>query len=365
MLCEICFCPGVVIKMPDFKFMSRTEKLVVKLKWALLLGWKHGVIWMELSPQVVHKNSCIIGNCSFMVVFAGVCCFRSISILIVHVTPLLLCFSYAEDVKGMLYVLTCVVEPGPSSLGSMLMPAQETEWAELIRTGQMTPFGTKIPQKPERKARQLRLNEASDFEKYLADQAKLSYERKKLSRHKGAKKKAQAKNVQCVAPAAATKEKSGKALSKTDKRLKKHLRELQKHALQIHSKARIPKEKKYLEAKKLRQEDDSEESEYVPDEELFDPEAAEEEEEQASSLAENDSDYELKSLSRKRKHLVKKGFKEAESDADFVPSSGEEEPTPGKHKVRRWRDDGDVDYYKQRLRLVLDIFISNANKLVC
>uniref|UniRef100_A0A8C3UDW1 ERCC excision repair 6, chromatin remodeling factor n=1 Tax=Catharus ustulatus TaxID=91951 RepID=A0A8C3UDW1_CATUS len=242
-------------------------------------------------------------------------------------------------------------EPGPSSLGSMLMPAQETEWAELIRTGQMTPFGTKIPQKPEKKARQLRLNEASDFEKYLADQAKLSYERKKLPRLKGAKKKAQAKNVQCVAPAAATKEKSGKALSKTDKRLKKHLRELQKHALQIHSKARIPKEKKYLEAKKLRQEDDSEESEYVPDEELFDPEAAEEEEEQASSLAENDSDYELKSLSRKRKHLVKKGFKEAESDADFVPSSEEEEPTPGKHKVRRWRDDGDVDYYKQRLRL--------------
>nr|XP_005481307.3 DNA excision repair protein ERCC-6 isoform X1 [Zonotrichia albicollis] len=240
-------------------------------------------------------------------------------------------------------------EPGPSSLGSMLMPAQETEWAELIRTGQMTPFGTKIPQKPERKARQLRLNETSDFEKYLADQAKLSSERKKLSRHKGAKKKAQAKNVQCVAPAAATKEKSGKALSKTDKRLKKHLRELQKHALQIHSKARIPKEQKYLEAKKCRleQEDDSGESEYVPDEELLDPEAAEEEEEQASSLAENDSDYELKSLSRKR---VKKSFEEAENDADYVPSSEEEEHTPGKHKVRRWRDDGDVDYYKQRLR---------------
>uniref|UniRef100_A0A8C3E1X2 DNA excision repair protein ERCC-6 n=1 Tax=Corvus moneduloides TaxID=1196302 RepID=A0A8C3E1X2_CORMO len=242
-------------------------------------------------------------------------------------------------------------EPGPSSLGSMLMPAQETEWAELIRTGQMTPFGTKIPQKPERKARQLRLNEASDFEKYLADQAKLSSERKKLSRRKGAKKKAQAKDVECVAPAAATKEKSGKALSKTDKRLKKHLRELQKHALQIHSKARIPKEKKYPETKKFRheQEDDSGESDCVPDEEIFDPEAAEEEE-QASSFAENDSDYELKNLSRRRKHLVKKSFKEAENDADFVPSSEEEEDTPGKHKMRRWRDDGDVDYYKQRLR---------------
>lgn len=264
----------------------------------------------------------------------------------------------------MLDVLIFVVEPGPSCLGSMLMPVQETEWEELIRTGQMTPFGTKIPQKPERKTRRLMLNEASDFEKYLADQAKLSSERKKLSLHKGAKKKVQAKNVQCVAPASTTKEKRSKALSKTDKRLKKTMRKLQKHALQIHSKVDIPKEKKYLEAKKFRceQEDDSGESEYVPDEELFDPEAAEEEEEQASSHAENDSDYELRNLSRKRKYLVKRDFKEAENDADFFPSSEEEDHMLGKHKVKRWRDDGDEDYYKQRLRLVLDICISNIHK---
>uniref|UniRef100_A0A8C0AQB2 DNA excision repair protein ERCC-6 n=1 Tax=Buteo japonicus TaxID=224669 RepID=A0A8C0AQB2_9AVES len=243
-------------------------------------------------------------------------------------------------------------EPGPSCLGSMLMPVQETEWEELIRTGQMTPFGTKIPQKPERNTRRLMLNEASDFEKYLADQAKLSFERKKISLHKGAKKKAQAKNVQCIAPASTTKEKRGKGMSKTEKRLKEHMRKLQKHALQIQSKAEIPKEKKYLEAKKFRrkQEDDSGESEYVPDEELFDPEAAEEEEEQASSHVENDSDYELRNLSRKRKYLVKRDFKGAEDDADFFPSSEEEEHTPGKHKVKRWRDDGDEDYYKQRLR---------------
>ncbi|KAM6306223.1 DNA excision repair protein ERCC-6 [Aegotheles albertisi] len=242
-------------------------------------------------------------------------------------------------------------EPGPSCLGSMLMPVQETEWEELIRTGQMTPFGTKIPQKPERKTRRLMLNEASDFEKYLADQAKLSSERKKLSIHRGAKKKAQAKNVQRIVPASTTKEKRGKALSKTDKRLKKHMRKLQKHALQMQPKAEIPKEKKYLQAKKFRreQEDDSGESEYVPDEELFDPEA-EEEEEQASSHAENDSDYELRNLSRKRKYLVKRDNKEAEDDADFFPSSEEEEHTPGKRKVKRWRDDGDEDYYKQRLR---------------
>ncbi|NWR71103.1 ERCC6 protein, partial [Centropus unirufus] len=245
-------------------------------------------------------------------------------------------------------------EPGPSCLGSMLMPVQETEWEELIRTGQMTPFGTKILQKPEKKTRRLMLNEASDFEKYLADQAKLSSERKKLSLHKGAKKKkVEAKIVQCVAPASTTKEKRSKALSKTDKRLKKHMRKLQKHALQIQSKAVIPKEQKYVEVKnfKREQEDDSEESEHVPNEELFDPEAAEMEEEQASSHAENDSDYELRNLSRKRKYLVKGDFKEAEDDSDFFPSSEEEEEhTLGKRKVKRWRDDGDEDYYKQRLR---------------
>uniref|UniRef100_G1N7W0 DNA excision repair protein ERCC-6 n=1 Tax=Meleagris gallopavo TaxID=9103 RepID=G1N7W0_MELGA len=231
-----------------------------------------------------------------------------------------------------------VAEPGPSSLGSMLMPVQETEWEELIRTGQMTPFGTKIPQKPERKTRRLMLNEASDFEKYLADQAKLSSERKKLSLHKRAKKKAQAKNVQCVAPTSATKERRGKVLSKTDKRLKKHLKKLQKHALQVHSKL------------KPGQEDDSGESEYVPDEEQLEPAAVEEEEEQASSHAENDSDYELRNLSRKGKYLVRRDSKDAENDADYFPSSEEEEHTVGKRKVKRWRDDGDEDYYKQRLR---------------
>uniref|UniRef100_A0A8C3LJL3 ERCC excision repair 6, chromatin remodeling factor n=1 Tax=Chrysolophus pictus TaxID=9089 RepID=A0A8C3LJL3_CHRPC len=242
-------------------------------------------------------------------------------------------------------------EPGPSSLGSMLMPVQETEWEELIRTGQMTPFGTKIPQKPERKTRRLMLNEASDFEKYLADQAKLSSERKKLSLHKRAKKKTQAKNVQCVAPTSATKEKRGKVLSKTDKRLKKHLKKLQKHALQVHSKAGIPKEKKNLENTKLKsgQEDDSGESEYVPDEEQLEPAAVEEEEEQASSH-ENDSDYELRNLSRKGRYLVRQDSKDAENDVDYFPSSEEEEHAVGKRKVKRWRDDGDEDYYKQRLR---------------
>ncbi|XP_043374459.1 DNA excision repair protein ERCC-6 isoform X3 [Dermochelys coriacea] len=247
-------------------------------------------------------------------------------------------------------------EPGPSSLGSMLMPVQETEWEELIRTGQMTPFGTKVPQKIEKKPRRLMLNEASDFEKYLADQAKLSSERKRSALKKGAKNKAQAKKIQCETPTLVIKGKGCKTrtLSKTDKRLKKHMKKLQNHALQIQFKIGIPKEKRRPEVKeKLRGEqgDDSEESEYMPDEELFNPE--EEEEEVAAFFhADDNSDYELKTLPGGRKHSGKRNLKEeAEEDEDFFPSSEEEEEnTVGNRRVKRCRDDGDEDYYKQRLR---------------
>ncbi|XP_050815931.1 DNA excision repair protein ERCC-6 isoform X3 [Gopherus flavomarginatus] len=245
-------------------------------------------------------------------------------------------------------------EPGPSSLGSMLMPVQETEWEELIRTGQMTPFGTKVPQKIEKKPRRLMLNEASDFEKYLADQAKLSSERKRSGLKKGAKNKTQAKNIQYATPTLVIKGKRGKTrtLSKTDKRLRKHMKKLQNHALQIQFKIGIPKEKRLPEVKeKLRGEDgdDNEESEYMPDEELFN---TEEEDEAAFFHADDNSDYELKTLPGGRKHSGKRNLKEeAEEDEDFFPSSEEEEEnTVGNRRVKRCRDDGDEDYYKQRLR---------------
>uniref|UniRef100_A0A8C8KBK0 DNA excision repair protein ERCC-6 n=1 Tax=Oncorhynchus tshawytscha TaxID=74940 RepID=A0A8C8KBK0_ONCTS len=71
-------------------------------------------------------------------------------------------------------------DPGPSTLGSMLMPAQETEWEELIRTGHMTPFGTRVPQKEEKKEpRKFMLSENSGFDAYLADQAKMAVDRKR------------------------------------------------------------------------------------------------------------------------------------------------------------------------------------------
>ncbi|XP_023597869.1 DNA excision repair protein ERCC-6 isoform X2 [Trichechus manatus latirostris] len=237
-------------------------------------------------------------------------------------------------------------EPGPSSLGSMLMPAQETAWEELIRTGQMTPFGTQIPQKQERKPRRLMLNEASGFEKYLADQAKLSFERKKQARKKRLTRKA---------PASATSEsnptlnenqqnKRSKVPSKMDKRLEKHIKKLQRRALQFQGKVGLQKRAKALEAG-IKREDgasESEESEYLPEEE--------EDKMAEADLSEGCAAYELKPPLKGRKRQKKVTVQEM--DEDFFPSSGEESEAggSGSRKAVRWRDDGDEDCYKQRLR---------------
>ena len=94
------------------------------------------------------------------------------------------------------------------------MPAQETEWEELIRTGHMTPFGTRVPQKEEKKEpRKFMLSENSGFDavggsffsligwlvdrlidcfivQYLADQAKMAVDRKRPAPLKQKKKTA-------------------------------------------------------------------------------------------------------------------------------------------------------------------------------
>ncbi|TKC47112.1 hypothetical protein EI555_010306, partial [Monodon monoceros] len=241
-------------------------------------------------------------------------------------------------------------EAGPSSLGSMLMPAQETAWEELVRTGQMTPFGTQIPQKQERKPRKLMLNEASDFEKYLADQAKLSFERKKQACNKRATKKA---------PASVTSElsstlndnkpgKRGKVLSKTDKRLKKHIKKLQKRALQFQGQVGLLKGKKPLECGvRPKAEGDSEDevSEYLPTE-------WEQGEAAGADLSGEDTDCDRRRVLSRQKRQKKVTVQEI--DDDFFPSSGEEAEAAGGggggRKVVRCRDDGDEDYYKRRLR---------------
>ncbi|KAK2500469.1 hypothetical protein MC885_010085, partial [Smutsia gigantea] len=241
-------------------------------------------------------------------------------------------------------------EPGPSCLGSMLMPAQETAWEELVRTGQMTPFGTQIPQKQEKKPRKIMLNEVSGFEKYLADQAKLSFERKKQACNKRAAKKTPASVISELSPTLSENKphKGSKLLSKTDKRLKKHIKKLQKRALQFQGKVRLLKGKKPWESDvrpKAEGDSEGEASEYLPTEE--EPEEAAEPE-----LSGEGTGRDLKSGLKRRKW--QKEVTVQEFDDDFFPSSGEEAEAAGggrggSRKVVRCRDDGDEDYYKQRL----------------
>ena len=232
------------------------------------------------------------------------------------------------------------------------MPAQEIVWEELIRTGQMTPFGTQIPQKQEKKPRKLMLNEASDFEKYLADQAKLSFERKKQARNKRAARKTPAMVTSELSPKVSENKPNSRSsiLSKTDKRLKKHIRKLQKRALQFQGRVGLLKGKRHLESDvRPKEEGDSEgeESEY------FLPTEEEPEEAAGVDLSAEGTDSELGPVLKRRKW--QKRVTVQETDDDFFPSFGEESEATkggGGWKVVRCRDDGDEDYYKQRLRSV-------------
>ncbi|XP_006061922.3 DNA excision repair protein ERCC-6 [Bubalus bubalis] len=238
-------------------------------------------------------------------------------------------------------------EAAPSCLGSMLMPAQETAWEELVRTGQMTPFGTKIPQKQEKKPRKLMLNEASGFEKYLADQAKLSFERKKQACNKRTAKKASASATSELSSALNENKpgERGKVVSKTDKRLKKQIKKLQKRALQLQGQVGLLKGKKPWDCDvrpKAQGDSEGEESEYLPTEDEL-------EETVGADLPGEGADCEQRLALNCRKRQKKVTVQEV--DDDFFPSSGEEaEATGGGRKVVRCRDDGDEDYYKQRLR---------------
>uniref|UniRef100_A0A1A7X486 DNA excision repair protein ERCC-6 n=1 Tax=Iconisemion striatum TaxID=60296 RepID=A0A1A7X486_9TELE len=241
-------------------------------------------------------------------------------------------------------------EPGPSTLGSMLMPAQETEWEELIRKGHMTPFGTRIQQKEVKKEpRKLMLAENSAFDQYLADQAKLATERKKLPLQR---KKKNAK----LSLNGKTKVKSKKSVSSSkDKKLKKRMRKLQITALKAHPKARPkadpqcpkPRRRRHTEG----EETDSEESEYLPSEEGLDFEQEEREAREEGFGEDDDEEYELKPFKRKTERKGGKKVKNRESEEEYSPESSEEdqdEEDGGKEK--KHKDDGDVEYYRQRIR---------------
>ncbi|MEQ2221682.1 hypothetical protein ILYODFUR_018217, partial [Ilyodon furcidens] len=241
-------------------------------------------------------------------------------------------------------------EPGPSTLGSMLMPAQETEWEELIRTGHMTPFGTRIPQKEVKKEpRKLMLAENSAFDQYLADQAKLATERKKVPLLK--KKKSTALHL-CDG----TKFKTGKIVSSSkDKKLKKRMRKLQINALKTHPKARPkaepkppkPRRKRYSEGEQT----GSEGSEYLPSDEGLDLDQDERNamEEGFGDNDDDDDEYELKPYKKKTVGTGRKKMKKNNSEDDYSPESSDDD-NDGRGKSKTYKDDGDVDYYRQRIR---------------
>ncbi|XP_054455945.1 DNA excision repair protein ERCC-6 [Anoplopoma fimbria] len=235
-------------------------------------------------------------------------------------------------------------EAGPSTLGSMLMPSQETEWEELIRMGHMTPFGTRIQQKEEKKEpRKVMLAENNAFDLYLADQAKMATERRRvpLLKKKRSSKlspdKASGKTNRIVTPSKA-------------KKMKKRIQKLQITALKAHPKARSkaephlpkPKRKRHTEG----EETDSEGSEYLPSDEGIDPDQ-EEREAMEEGFGENDEDeYQLKPYKKKGEGKGgKKVKKKEESEEEYCP-----EDSDAKGQDKKNKDDGDMEYYRQRIR---------------
>ncbi|XP_056616770.1 DNA excision repair protein ERCC-6 [Triplophysa dalaica] len=233
-------------------------------------------------------------------------------------------------------------EPGPSTLGSMLMPSQESEWEELIRTGHMTPFGSRIPQKQEKKEpRKVMFSEDSGFDKYLTDQALLAESRKKPILKKPTKRLTT--NLKDV------KEQKNSILSSKDKKLQKRMRKLQRTALRAHPKARPKVEKGATcgKRKSLGEEaSDSDASEYVPSDELMDPEEPERDDE---FRVDEDDEYELKPYKKKKNQAKTRKAKEEESD-EYIPSSSEDEDSQKDGKDKKCKDDGDIECYRQRIR---------------
>lgn len=240
-------------------------------------------------------------------------------------------------------------EPGPSTLGSMLMPAQETEWEELIRKGHMTPFGTRIQQKEVKKEpRKLMLAENSAFDQYLADQAKLATERKRAPLLKKRKSSMVGSNGD-------TKEKTKRTVSSSkDKKLSKRMRKLQITALKAHPKAR-PKAEPQIQKPRRKhhtegEETDSEGSQYLPSDEGIDPDQ-EERETMVEGFGDDDDDeeYELKPYKRKTEGKGRKKGKKSDSEEEYCPDSSDEDDSD-KGKLKKCKDDGNVEYYRQRIR---------------
>ncbi|XP_029141334.1 DNA excision repair protein ERCC-6 [Protobothrops mucrosquamatus] len=220
------------------------------------------------------------------------------------------------------------VAPGPSSLRRMLASAEEeTEWEKLIRTGQMTPFGTKMPRKPERgKPRRVMLNDTSGFEKLLADQAELLLERKKAPFRKGGRPGAPSQGPRAKSPVSLAKGRGNEGPPKAGGPLQQ-----QQQAPRLPAKAKLHRgQQEGWEASGGRR---SPEGLSVSEEE--------EEGEDVTPVSWEDS------LKQESQHGT---------DEEFFPSSSEEDEGEGevgvtrKRRIKRYKDDGNEDYYKQRLR---------------
>ncbi|CAJ0926083.1 unnamed protein product [Ranitomeya imitator] len=230
----------------------------------------------------------------------------------------------------------------PTSLGSMLMPVQDNDWEELIRTGLMTPFGTKITPKEEHKPRKLMLNETSDFEKYLADQAQMAAQRNCSFATKKGRKERVKKEAKEDGKAFKSVNQSV-TMPSAEKRLTKRMHKLQSKALHTLSRTGIPC-KRDVPSTESSQKHDSEGSVYSPDEQ----EQSMEDEEDESMHDCPSSDYELKPLQRKK---VAKRHRNQGMDPDFLPISDEDdEETHRLLKGKRCRDDGDPKVFKHRIR---------------
>uniref|UniRef100_A0A3Q3QYY4 DNA excision repair protein ERCC-6 n=1 Tax=Monopterus albus TaxID=43700 RepID=A0A3Q3QYY4_MONAL len=238
-------------------------------------------------------------------------------------------------------------EAGPSTLGSMLMPAQETEWEELIRKGHMTPFGTRIPQ-VKKVPRKVMLAENSAFDQYLADQAKLATERKRVPFLKK-------KRSSGLRPDEKIRGKASKMVSSSkDKKLRKRMRKLQLAALKAHPKARPKAEPQLPKSRKRHhtegEETDSEGTEYLPSDEGIDPDQEEREAMEEGFGEDDDEEYELKPYKRRTEGRGRRKVKKTEdSEEEYFPESSDEEED-GKGKEKKCKDDGDVEYYRQRIR---------------
>ncbi|XP_028819956.1 DNA excision repair protein ERCC-6 isoform X2 [Denticeps clupeoides] len=231
-----------------------------------------------------------------------------------------------------------VDDEGLSVLGSMLMPSQQSEWEELIRTGHMTPFGTQLHPKPDKnqKPRKLMLSENSGFDRYLADQVQQSKTRKKLS---GRQRRVEASKGRTAGTF--IKDQTVSKSSSKEKKSQKHMQNIQVSSFRAHAKARNQRTNHSPPQKICHGDSESNSSEYVPSIELMDRDRDE-----MFSLDE-DEEYVMKPYKGKG---VAKARNKIGGD-DYVHSDSEEEEDSGrKGKVNKCKDDGDMEHYRQRIR---------------